>query len=200
MEKVSKLADDLERFGILNTFDKIAVVKARDRKCSMLAESKLPVAQKDTASALRAALALNLKISLVVDGYNVLHLLPEVFGQAYEDGIPRKEARDSMIEKMKRGLENHPNTQCLLFFDGPREKSEAVAKNLTIAYSGGAAGTKNRADDAIIKQGVSTSANASFDCMAFLPSLKISAVMLSLNRRVRKGRRQQNECAKVFSS
>ena len=108
--------------------------------------------RNDPAWRLRNAMAGNEQLVLVLDGHNVLHLLPEVFGSTYDErGVPRSEARDKLVTSLVRLFADAPGCQARVFFDSPAHSRETVAPNVTVVFSGGGEqDAQHRADRAII--------------------------------------------------
>jgi len=85
---------------------------------------------------------------LLIDGHNVLHKLPSLFGEAFEDGIPGAKAQKALILMIAKFCDLNTNLTAKLWFDSPRAHDETIRGNFTVHYSGGK-GT-NRADDQIV--------------------------------------------------
>ena len=98
---------------------------------------------------LRQALARDLEFLLLVDGYNVLHLLPEFFEPLYEEGRPAKQARDGLTASLVRvfGRRTHPAAR--LYFDGPERSDMAASPQVLVVFSGGSG--EHRADEVILQ-------------------------------------------------
>ncbi len=100
---------------------------------------------------LRQAPAQTPPLLLLVDGYNVLHLLPALFGAAGEkDGRPGAAARRLLMEKVARLVRGAPQCETRVCFDGPSPQELTHAPNLREVYSGGGRGA-HRADGVILK-------------------------------------------------
>ncbi len=85
---------------------------------------------------------------LLIDGHNVLHKLPSLFGEAFEGGIPGAKAQKALILMIATFCDVNTNLIVKLWFDSPRAHDETISSNFTVHYSGGK-GT-NRADDQIV--------------------------------------------------
>jgi predicted RNA-binding protein with PIN domain len=88
---------------------------------------------------------------LVVDGYNVILSLSEIFGPDYEDdGRPGAAARRHLLEIIDKLLHD---SDCLaeVFFDGAEAGQENFSHSVRVIFSGGGSRqVANRADTAII--------------------------------------------------
>jgi predicted RNA-binding protein with PIN domain len=91
----------------------------------------------------------NTKVHLLLDGHNILHLLSAIFSPFYEDDIPGGAAREQLIERMVKAVENYPNCLVNIFFDGPKPSEYSQATNVKVIYSGGG-NSKHRADGVLL--------------------------------------------------
>jgi hypothetical protein len=85
----------------------------------------------------------------IIDGHNVLFSLKHQIGHLYQEDIPKKEARDYLISKLKKLTDTYKNIDCDLWFDSSDESDISISNNLRVLFSGGT-GT-NRADNKIIQ-------------------------------------------------
>jgi hypothetical protein len=88
------------------------------------------------------------KCTLLIDGHNVLHKLPTLFGDFYERGDPGAKAQQALIRKIDSLCSIHENLTANLWFDSIRAHDETIRSNFNVHYSGGKGA--NRADDQIV--------------------------------------------------
>jgi hypothetical protein len=86
--------------------------------------------------------------TLLIDGHNVLHKLPILFGDHYERGDPGAKAQQALIQKIDVLCTAHTNLTVELWFDSTRAHDETMKGNFKVHYSGGKGA--NRADDQIV--------------------------------------------------
>jgi predicted RNA-binding protein with PIN domain len=86
--------------------------------------------------------------TLLIDGHNVLHKLPTLFGDFYDRGDPGARAQQALIQKIDALCTLHENLTVKLWFDSTRAHDETVKSNFNVHYSGGRGA--NRADDQIV--------------------------------------------------
>jgi hypothetical protein len=116
-----------------------------------LDQAPLPDARDFPLQALQAALARRLPCTLLVDGHNVLYLLPALF-RPYHDaqGQPTGRARQALAERLQALAARHPSLHVDLWFDGPAHDTRSLSEQVRVHFSGGI-GT-DRADGAIVAQ------------------------------------------------
>jgi hypothetical protein len=123
-----------------------AVSRLYDRSAlaAGLGQAPLPDARAFPLQAQQAALARRLPCTLVVDGHNLLHLLPALF-RPYHDaqGQPTGRARQALAER-------HPTLHVELWFDGPAHDTRSLSEQVRVHFSGGEG--CDRADGAIVGQ------------------------------------------------
>ena len=116
-----------------------------------LAQAPLPDARAFPLQALQAALARRLPRTLVVDGHNVLHLLPALFRPYHNaQGQPTGRARQALAERLQALAGRHPTMHVELWFDGPAHDTRSLSEQVRIHFSGGSG--SDRADGAIVAQ------------------------------------------------
>jgi hypothetical protein len=115
----------------------------------ILGQTPLPDARAFPLQALQAALARRLPCTLVVDGHNVLHLLPSLF-RPYHDaqGQPTGRARQALAQRLQALAERHPTLHVELWFDGPVQDTRSLSEQVRVHFSGGEG--SDRADGAIV--------------------------------------------------
>jgi predicted RNA-binding protein with PIN domain len=86
--------------------------------------------------------------TLLIDGHNVLHKLPTLFGDFYDRGDPGARAQQALIQKIDALCTLHENLTVELWFDSTRAHDETIKSNFNVHYSGGKGA--NRADDHIV--------------------------------------------------
>ena len=88
--------------------------------------------------ALQRALAAGQACVLVIDGHNVLHLLPTIFRPHYdEQGQPAARARLVLEALLVRLGKRYPALSIRLWFDGPVMDDRAASDNVRVHFSGG---------------------------------------------------------------
>lgn len=92
----------------------------------------------------------NSQVYLLLDGHNILHLLPSIFSAFYEHNIPGGVAREQLIERMIAAVTNYPGCIANIFFDGPDPSEYSPAKNVKVIYSGGG-NSEHRADRVLLR-------------------------------------------------
>ena len=90
----------------------------------------------------------NRDIVIILDGHNVAHLLPNLFGDSYEDGIPGAATRKLLVQMMVKALKGAAKCQAHVFFDAPSPGRHQPSENVWEVYSGGGQ-AEHRADKAI---------------------------------------------------
>jgi predicted RNA-binding protein with PIN domain len=97
--------------------------------------------------ALQRALAAGQACVLVVDGHNVLHLLPEWF-RPHQDDHAR--IRRALADRLLGLAARHAALRVELWFDGPAHDTQALSDQVRLHFSGGTG--RDRADHAIVAQ------------------------------------------------
>jgi predicted RNA-binding protein with PIN domain len=87
--------------------------------------------------ALQSELARGRPCTLVVDGHNVLHKLPNLFRVDYEAGQPGAKARKSLESRLLGLCSKYSTLSVQLWFDGPFVEERAVTSNFRVRFSGG---------------------------------------------------------------
>jgi hypothetical protein len=95
--------------------------------------------------ALQRALAAGQACVLVVDGHNVLHLLPEWF-RPHQDDHAR--IRRALADRLLGLAARHAALRVELWFDGPAHDTQALSDQVRLHFSGGTG--RDRADHAIV--------------------------------------------------
>lgn len=111
-------------------------------------KSQMPSLKGVPLYALRRQLADGHSCTLLIDGHNVLHKLPTLFGEHFERGDPGTEAQQALIQKIDALCTLHENLTVDLWFDSGRAHDETMKSNFNVHYSGGKGA--NRADDQIV--------------------------------------------------
>ena len=92
----------------------------------------------------------NEECALVIDGHNVLHLLPSRYQDTFEGGFPGSKSRERLIADAKSLASTYPTLRVELWFDSNRAHDETICDNMSVHYSGGTG--DHRADKKIIEQ------------------------------------------------
>ena len=87
---------------------------------------------------------------LLLDGYNIIGRLENVFENWSVDYEAGKFARKDLTHRINAYRLKSPNLEISLFFDSPNPEEKVVREGFKIIYSGGGTG-KNRADDSIVQ-------------------------------------------------
>jgi len=104
----------------------------------------------DPAWHLQRAVEENQPLIIILDGHNVVHLLPALFEDAYQEGVPGKDAREKLVENVCRVFGPADKCRAEVFFDGPTHSSQMRAPNVRETFSGGG-DAEHRADKAIVE-------------------------------------------------
>lgn len=151
-ETLAALAD-MDVFGPLQLQP---LYRRYHRRMAMLYAAFTPTVKRaapfrnDPAWQLRKALADDKPMVLALDGHNILHLLPDIFGATYENGVPRAEARDKLVRATVKLMEETTNCRAHVFFDSPRYSRETASRNVIVVFSGGAPEEQHRADNTVL--------------------------------------------------
>jgi hypothetical protein len=145
----SRLIDQLAEYGLLDLRSRRDAYNGLHRKFSLLAESARPKeADADNGWSLRDALFRNRSTLLLLDGHNLLFGLPDIYGAYYEEGCPRRKARERLISNTGTLARNRDKLQVRVCFDGPEANVLKTGRNVEVHYSGGN-GT-HRAEELIV--------------------------------------------------
>ncbi len=98
--------------------------------------------------ALQSTLALGQRVTLVVDGHNVLFTLPALFRPFFEGDIPGSRARRALEQRLVALARRHPRLSLQLWFDADAASERPVSDNFRVSFSGGSG--SNRADRQIL--------------------------------------------------
>ena len=104
----------------------------------------------DPAWRLQRAVEENQPLIVILDGHNVVHLLPEFFEDSYSDGVPGKATREKLVSSVCRIFESADKCKVDVFFDGPSPSTQMHAPHIREVYSGGG-NAEHRADNAIVE-------------------------------------------------
>ncbi len=91
----------------------------------------------------------NSQVYLLLDGYNILHLLSSIFAPFYENDIPATVAREQLIDRMVYAVASYPKCMVNIFFDSPEPSEYSPSANVKVIYSGGGEG-EHRADTVLL--------------------------------------------------
>ncbi|MDD5759697.1 MAG: NYN domain-containing protein [Desulfobulbaceae bacterium] len=104
----------------------------------------------DPALVVNRAFANGGKFLLLLDGYNILFCLEDIFAESYEGGRPAAHSRKRLLE-MVQTLLSETDGLADVFFDGEVAAQENFSAQVKVIYSGGGGSTvRNRADQSII--------------------------------------------------
>jgi len=132
--------ESLNQCGILGEDEKVELTEACNRWFRKLMEEDnriMPpkILFEDGDSEFAQILRKKTPHKIFLDGYNILHLLQNIFFRTYKDGAPKKESREHLVELLKKHIASYPFLQVLLFFDGTSNTTENILPNLTIIYA-----------------------------------------------------------------
>ncbi len=154
-QTVRRLLGEVEQFDLLTAYERVQIFRAYNRRMAVEYGAHGPrVVQAahwdDPVWQLRQAAANAQQLVLMVDGHNVLHLLPEMFSRDFEDDAPRTRAREHLVELARRMFFAHPECDVRIYFDSPVASERRHGANVREIYSGGGEG-EHRADTAIVR-------------------------------------------------
>lgn len=88
---------------------------------------------------------------MIVDGHNVLHLLPTIFRPHYDQrDQPTASARKALADRLLHLASRMPTLQVELWFDGPAQDTRTLSDRVRLHFSGGSG--SDRADRSIVAQ------------------------------------------------
>ncbi len=149
LRTMGDLLESLARHELTRPADQRLLYQTLQRRLSILTDRSAPPEVPDRARhwSLGSVLRQNRPALVLVDGYNVLFRLPEIFEVDFEAGRPGGNARQHLISLVQKLAGNRPKVQVNVCFDGPITESLPVSPNVRVEFSGGAG--KNRADEVI---------------------------------------------------
>lgn len=108
-----------------------------------------PDARAFPLQALQRGLADRQNCVMVVDGHNVLHLLPTIFRPYYDQrDQPMANARKALSDRLLHLAARFPTLHVELWFDGPAQDTRTLSDRVRLHFSGGSG--SDRADRAIV--------------------------------------------------
>ncbi|MCF8168796.1 MAG: hypothetical protein K9J77_09320, partial [Rhodoferax sp.] len=75
--------------------------------------------------------------SLVVDGYNVIFKLPDLFGGHFETADPGAASRALLVQHLTKLAKSYPHLSVELWFDSSTAQDQTLLDNFRLHYSGG---------------------------------------------------------------
>ncbi len=152
LSSCKQLLKSLNEFNVLSTVEMRTLYEYCDERMTLLYEKYIPTigAPKtliDPVYRLKRAIADNSDMLWLLDGHNILFLLPDMFGTVNEDGKHIKSSRLALSDFLVQLTKDAPACRVQLFFDGPEYNEIQVSSNVKVVYSGGEG--DHRADDAI---------------------------------------------------
>ncbi len=97
---------------------------------------------------LQQGLADNEAMMLLLDGYNVILTLPDIFGVLDPDKSPGEAVRSMLTDQLQRIGSHSPACEISVYFDGPVAGARTISPRVKVIFSGGTG--DHRADRAII--------------------------------------------------
>jgi len=154
LQAFHRLLEDMETLQAVEARDLVALYAVYNRRMSIFYGSFSPKVVKaapvdDPVWRLKQASSAHEQLVLFIDGHNLLHLLPNIFSDAYEDGQPKAEARKQLVELTVKINEGHPECDTRVYFDGPKRSKFKHPNNVREIYSGGEG--EHRADRVIVE-------------------------------------------------
>lgn len=152
LQEVRRGLQQLEAFGVLREAELVRLYQAYNRSMSTIYTQFGPKVVKaadwdDPVWRLKHAADNAAEIQLFIDGHNVLHLVPELFADDFEDGVPKGQARDHLVNLLQRMFYGHAECSVRVYFDSPEHTERRRGANIREIYSGGEG--EHRADDMI---------------------------------------------------
>jgi hypothetical protein len=145
------LVEELSHHSFIPQAERRGIYDALHRKFSLLEERAKPKeAEVDSGWSLRGVLHRNEDALLLVDGHNVLFGLSDIFQALFEDGAPRRKARQRLVLLAEKLVSRRPNVQARICFDGPDANLQIIRPNVSVEYSGG--NGDHRADHLILSR------------------------------------------------
>lgn len=153
LDACSELLDSLEPHGLFPSTDFRKLYSAIQSRYSLYADKAQPrpaptASSRPSGWLLRDVLYRNTESLLLIDGYNFLFMLPDLFKQDFDHGSPGPRARARMVEAMKSLVLHRPKVQTRIFFDGPSARTDHIAPHLQVEFTGGLG--EHRADQLIL--------------------------------------------------
>ena len=149
-----RLLDEMQRMEILPGADMKDLFVYCDARVSLMYDKHVPMVSKAAAPVsslyrLKQHLHDNTPVLWMLDGYNVLFQLPELFNTLDEDGKPTEASRRALSDMMIEMTKTSPKVSVRLYFDGPKYAEYRASDNILVIYSGGEG--DHRADDVICR-------------------------------------------------
>lgn len=189
LERARRLLQDLEAAGCLTPAETRILYQeyhaCLGRLFDRFAPRPLPIGKdSDPALSLDYGIATMGKGLWLLDGYNILFGLPDIFADSYEAGRPAAQARTrllTMIQVLLAGT----GTLADVFFDGEASGQENFSPQVKVVYSGGGgAGVRNRADQAIVASLESQPPGAAVPCVVVTDDRELAGRCQGVGARV----------------
>jgi hypothetical protein len=155
LARVKRLLHELSASGCLNRAESNALYQeyhqCLGRLFDRFAPAPLAASQEcDPAVTVIKGVAGECRFLWLLDGYNILFGLPDLFSASYQEGRPAAKARQLLLSLVDRRLTGS-GSLADVFFDGEVSQQENFSPRVRVVYSGGG-GTRvrNRADQAIL--------------------------------------------------
>lgn len=155
LERIRRLLQDLDASGCLSQMEIRQLYRDYHHCLGRLFDRFAPrplttTAVSDPALIVSRSLSKEEKVLWLLDGYNILFSLEDIFADSYEDGRPAAQARKcllNMVQVLLAGTDSFAD----VFFDGEVQYQENFSTQVKVVYSGGGGlSVRNRADGAII--------------------------------------------------
>ena len=189
LARIKGVLQDLEDCGGLSPVESRALYRdyhaCLERLFDRFAPAPLPmVKNSDPALIVNSAFAGQDCFLWLLDGYNILFGLPELFAASYEDNRPALQARQLLLTMVDRRL---AGTKGLadVFFDGEVSAQGNFSPQVKVVYSGGGGiSVRDRADQAIIAALESQPPGAAVPCIVVSNDRDLVARCRTLGARV----------------
>ncbi|MFC2156884.1 NYN domain-containing protein [Acidobacteriota bacterium] len=156
LNNIKKTLDALNDQGILKVEQLITAYKCYTRRMTKeyaafkVKEKEHQFITDDPLELLWYCLEGGDSLLLLLDGYNIIGRLENVFEKWSADYEAGKFARKDLTHRINANTLKSPNLEITLFFDSPHPEEKVVRQGFKIIFSGGGTG-KNRADDKIVQ-------------------------------------------------
>lgn len=145
------LIQELADRELLSQSDRRVLYEMSHRKFSLLEEQSKPrEAEEDNGWSLRGALSRNQSILILLDGYNMLFGLKDIFEGDFENNRPGAKARQKLVAMIDTLVKDKHNVKAKVCFDSPNANVVEVSQNVAVEFSGG--NGQHRADELIVSR------------------------------------------------
>lgn len=153
LQSINQWLDLMDEMGIVDARSMQNLYEAYHAKISLVYDTRQPVAivparePQNALWRLKQGLAGNETMLLLLDGYNVILSLPDIYGGVNPDKSPGEEVRSMLTAQLQRIAASSPACEIRIYFDGPVSGARSISGNVKVIFSGGEG--DHRADRAI---------------------------------------------------